>query len=223
MRERLRDFFLFRVIPFLAAWIIRLLYRTMRVQFRGEEHVRGIWQEGRQVIFAFWHDQLLLMVKGYRGTRAKILISASKDGELIARTMKHFGQEAVRGSSSRGGRAAFKAMLELAREPVDLVFTPDGPKGPRHEVKEGIVQLARLTGRPVVPMAFVCSRGHRFASWDRFLFPFPFSRGVFFFGAPLYHDKGEPAEDFRLRLQRAMEENEERASACLEEFGVSAV
>jgi lysophospholipid acyltransferase (LPLAT)-like uncharacterized protein len=209
--------------PPLAAGVIRLLRSLMRIEFVGEELLRTFWEKREHVILSFWHDQLLLMVTGYRGPGAKILISASKDGELIARTMRYFGQGAVRGSSTRGGRSAFKAMLELAKEPFDLVFTPDGPKGPRHTIKEGVVQLARLTGRPVLPMAFACSRGHRFASWDRFLLPFPFSRGVFSFGPAVHYESGESPADFQARLQQAMEENDRRARARLEEQGVSAV
>jgi lysophospholipid acyltransferase (LPLAT)-like uncharacterized protein len=223
MNQSLGDRILLAVAPFLAAWVIRLLQSLMRIEYVGEERLRCCWEKGEHVILAFWHDQLLLMVTGYRGPGAKILISASKDGELIARTMRYFGQGAVRGSSTRGGRAAFKAMLALAKEPFDLVFTPDGPKGPRHTIKEGVVQLARLTGRPVIPMAFACSRGHRFASWDRFLLPFPFSRGVFSFGAAVHHDAGESPAEFQARLQQAMEENDRRARARLEEQGVSAV
>jgi lysophospholipid acyltransferase (LPLAT)-like uncharacterized protein len=220
---KLADRLLLSIAPPVAATVIRLLHATLRVEIIGEETLREFWARDEHVILSFWHDQLLLMVKGYRGPGAKILISASKDGELIARTMASFGQGAVRGSSSRGGRAAFRAMMELAAEPVDLVFTPDGPKGPRHQIKEGVVQLARLTGRPVVPMAFVCSRGHRFASWDRFLFPFPLARAVFSFGEPLRFDKGDDPELFTRSLQQAMEDNVKRAAARLGEHGVSAV
>lgn len=223
MNRSFGDRILLAVAPFLAAGFIRLLRSLMRIEFVGEERLRTFWERREHVILAFWHDQLLLMVKGYRGPGAKILISASKDGELIARTMRYFGQGAVRGSSTRGGRAAFKALLDLAKEPFDLVFTPDGPKGPRHTIKEGVVQLARLTGRPVIPMAFTCSRGHRFASWDRFLLPFPFSRGVFSFGPAVHYDAGESPPDFQVRLQQAMEENDRRARARLEEQGASAV
>jgi len=220
---RLRDRLLIHLAPFFAALIIRLLYLCIRPEFIGEEYPRSFWRRGEQVILSFWHDQLLLMVMGYHGPKAKVLISPSKDGELIARTISYFGQEAVRGSSSRGGRAAFKEMIKLAEEQVDFVFTPDGPKGPRHELKDGVMQLARLTGRPVVPWAFACSSGHRFKSWDRFLLPSPFGRGVFSFGEPVYFSKEEGAERFRERLQEAMRLNQERAEARLEEFGVSAV
>ncbi len=223
MFKRVGDWLLLNTAPLLASWVIRLLRHLIRIEFVGEEHPRSLWQQGEAVIIAFWHDQLLLMVQGYRGPGAKILISASKDGELIARTMKHFGQGAVRGSSNRGGRQAFKALLELTREPFDLVITPDGPKGPRHEVKEGVVQLARISGRPVIPMAFAVSRGHRFASWDRFLLPYPGSRGVYSFGAPVVFSKDETPEAFRARLQSALDDNDRRARARLEEYGVSAV
>ncbi|MCF6178407.1 MAG: hypothetical protein L3J63_03330, partial [Geopsychrobacter sp.] len=110
-----------------------------------------------------------------------------------------------------------------ASEPTDLVITPDGPKGPRHQIKDGVIQLARLTGRPVVPMAFVCSKGHRFASWDRFLLPFPFSRGVYSFGEPLFYQRGEQSESFRERVAEAMESNQLAAISSLEAQGETAV
>ena len=106
---------------------------------------------------------------------------------------------------------------------MDLGITPDGPKGPRHQVKEGVAQLARLSGRTVVPIAFACSRGHRFASWDRFLLPYPFCRGVYALGEAVRHREGESTEAFRERIQQAMEENGRQAQARLEERGVSAV
>jgi lysophospholipid acyltransferase (LPLAT)-like uncharacterized protein len=220
MIKRITDWLLLNVATLLATGVIRLLYATLRIDFVGEEHVKTEWTQNRPVILSFWHDQLLLMVKGYRGPGARILISASKDGELIARVMAYFGQGAVRGSSSRGAKAALKQMIGLGKEPYDLVFTPDGPRGPRHVIKPGVGQLARLTGRPVIPMAFACSRGHRFASWDRFLLPFPFCRAVYAFGPPLLFDKSEDVDTFCARLQQAMNENTQRASTRLEAFGV---
>ena len=214
---------LLTLLPFLAAGVIRLLYRLNRVEFVGEEHPRSFWEKGERVILSFWHDQLLLMVKGYRGGAVKILISASRDGELIARTMGYFGAGTVRGSSSRGGRQAFREMVALGKEPCDLVITPDGPKGPRHQIKEGVGQLGRLTGRPVIPMAFACSRGRRFASWDRFLLPYPFGRGVFAFGAPLFWQQGEKIDEFLTRLGAGMEKTNQLTRQRLEAHGVSAV
>ena len=220
---RLGDRFLVALAPPLAAVIIRLLHLSMRNETLGLERLLNQWQHRQSVIISFWHDQLLLMVLGYPGKKARILISASKDGELIARVMRFFGQDAVRGSSNRGARQAFKHLLQIAKEPTDLVITPDGPKGPRHQIKDGVVQLARLSGRPVIPMAFACSRGHRFASWDRFLLPYPFSKGVYSFGEALFYQQGESAESFRERIELAMICNQRTAEDYLEARGETAV
>jgi len=220
---RMTDRLLVAVVPWIAVLVIRLLYRLMRIEVLGDERIAPIWRSGGRVILCAWHEQLLLVVKCYLGPGGKILISSSKDGEIIARTMELFGQGTVRGSSSRGGAAALRSLVALGKEPFDLGITPDGPRGPRRQIKDGVVHLARLTGRPVVPVAFVCSRGYRFASWDRFLLPYPFSRGVFFYGEPVLYERGEDPEAFRVRLLQAMDENEKRAIARLEEQGVSAV
>jgi lysophospholipid acyltransferase (LPLAT)-like uncharacterized protein len=220
---KIGDRLLLKIVPFTAYLVMRLLHLSIKKDIIGVDQLRSVWERGEHVIIPFWHDQLFLLVFGYPGKHAKLLISSSKDGELLARTMKYFGQDTVRGSSSRGGRAAFKEMLDLCQEKVDIVLTPDGPRGPRLELKDGVVQLARMSGRPVMPMAFVCSRGHRFKSWDRFMFPYPFSHGVYSFGDPIYFDKQEGVDIFRKRIINAMQDNQQRAEALLESYGVSAI
>lgn len=220
---KLSDRALLMAVPPLAATFIRLLKMSIRREILGVENLTSLWDKKERAVIAFWHDQLLLMVFGYPGTGAKLLISASKDGELLTRTMRFFKHGTVRGSSSRRGRAAFKGMLALSQSDADIVLTPDGPRGPRHELKEGVVQLARLSHRPVIPMAFVCSKGHRFGSWDRFLFPYPFSRGVYSFGEPQYFEKGMTVEAFREQLICAMRENQSIAEDRLKSYGLSAV
>lgn len=219
MKKRL----LMGLIPPLAAAVMRLLFLTIRTETLGENNLRSLWQRDARAIIPFWHDQLLLMVFGYPGKHAKLLISQSQDGELLTRTMRYFSQDAVRGSSSRGGRAAFREMLEICKVDADIVLTPDGPKGPRHEIKDGVVQLAKLSKRGIVPLAFACSKGRRFASWDRFLLPYPFSRGVYSFGEALFYQAGESTEGFRARLERAMTSNQCAAESYLEARGETAV
>ena len=222
MKRRLTDLFLLYLAPPVAVIIINLIYLCSKRDIVVDERVRDMWQCGEKMILSIWHDQLLLMAKAY-GHKAQILISPSRDGELIARTMKYMGQNAVRGSSSRGGSTAFKQMLRLAKEPYDLVITPDGPRGPRHEIKDGVIHLARLSRRAVVPMAMACSRGHRFASWDRFLLPYPFGHLVFVYGKPVYYEKGEHAEDFKQRLNEAVNAATEAARMKLVGHDLSAV
>lgn len=220
---RLGDRLLLLTVPALASTVLRLLKISVRTETIGAANLTSLWEHNERSIISFWHDQLLLMVFGYPGKNAKLLISASKDGELLTRTMRFFNHETVRGSSSKGGRAAFKEMLSLGNTDADIVLTPDGPRGPRHELKDGVLQLAKLSGRPIVPMAFACSRGHRFGSWDRCLLPYPFSKGVYSFGKPLYYDKKEDIHVFREQLNAAMNLNQKQAEEKLKSYGLSAV
>jgi hypothetical protein len=220
--KRILDFLLLHLAPPLAVVCIHLIYLCSRKEIVVAPQVEQMWERNEKMIISLWHDQLLLMAKAYTH-EAQILISASRDGELIARAMAYMGQKAVRGSSTRGGSSAFKQLLRLAREPYDLVITPDGPRGPRHEIKEGVVQLARLSRRGVVPMTMACSRGHRFASWDRFLLPYPFGRLVFVYGEPLYFTRDDSPEKFHHRLSEAMDSCATQARNRLEAHGLSAV
>jgi lysophospholipid acyltransferase (LPLAT)-like uncharacterized protein len=219
----LSDRFLLSTAPWLAAKLVKLIYLLLKPESIGEDKPNEIWANGHHIIFAVWHDQLLLIAPSYTGGPAKALISNSRDGELIARVVSYFGLGTVRGSSNRGGRAAFRELIQLSKEPCTLGITPDGPTGPRHQLKEGVVQLARLSGRPIVPLAFACSSGHRFQSWDRFLLPYPWGKAVYSYGEPLYYDENETIEQFQSRVQEAMDSNTRRAGEHLSQYGQSAV
>ena len=154
----------------------------------------------------------------YREDRISILISQHRDGEMIARTMGWFGHDSIRGSSTRGGTSALKAVVKQLRAGKDVAFTPDGPRGPRHRVQGGVIQAARLGGVPIVPVTFSAHPAKIFASWDRFLLPGPFSRGAFLYGAPLKVPRdasGEEVEACRLRLEEQMRELTERADGVV--------
>jgi len=148
----------FAVVPPLGCQTIRFLGRTMRMRVEGAQSVDRLLAQGQRMIIAFWHAQQLMMPLAYRGTEAHVLISRHGDGELIRRIIARFGLQAVRGSSTRGGVEALRELIRLGRSGVDLVITPDGPKGPRQVAKMGVVQLARATGLPIVPLAFGCSK-----------------------------------------------------------------
>src|SRR5437016_12827041 len=130
----------------------------MRMDSQGHEHVDALYRQGRHIILAFWHAQQLMIPTGYRGTGANVLISQHHDGEIIARIISRFGHWAVRGSSTRGGALALRELIRLGRSGVDLVVTPDGPKGPRQVAQLGVIQLAKATGLPIVPLTFSCSK-----------------------------------------------------------------
>jgi len=169
------------VLPPVAAAVIRALGRSMRIETRGHEHIDQLYREGKRVIIAFWHARQLMMPLTYRGTLAHILISQHQDGEIIARIVERFGLRAVRGSSTRGGVEALRELIRLGRSGVDLVVTPDGPKGPAQVAKMGVIQLARVSKLPIIPLTFSCSKKNFFragiASWFRTLGHAAYSSG----------------------------------------------
>jgi len=172
--------------PRLAAWILRAIAATMRREDVGLEHPRGVLQRGERAIVAFWHGRLLMMPFVYPGEPTAILISQHRDGEVIAQVAERLGLSVVRGSVTRGAARAFREMLQVLRSGTHVVITPDGPRGPRQQVKPGVVELARLSGMPILPVAFGAWPRKVLQSWDRFVIPLPFGRGVYVWGEPIY-------------------------------------
>jgi lysophospholipid acyltransferase (LPLAT)-like uncharacterized protein len=169
--KRVEQWVKLSVLPPIGAAVIRGLGRSMRMDSQGHEQVDELYRQGRHIILAFWHAQQLMVPIGYRGTRGNVLISQHRDGEIIARVIARFGHGAVRGSSTRGGALALRELIRLGRSGADLVVTPDGPRGPRQVAKLGVVQLAKATGLPIVPLAFSCSKKNSLragiGSWSR--------------------------------------------------------
>jgi len=156
------DGILFRLIPWLGYGVIRGLRWTMRIKTLNAGMTDALWKEGQNFIVAFWHGRQLMMPFAYKGKRASVLISQHRDGELIARTIGHFGFHAARGSTTRGGARALRQLVQLARSGDDIGVTPDGPRGPRQAVQPGVVELAKLTGLPIFPLAFSASKKKSF-------------------------------------------------------------
>lgn len=148
-------------IALLGSWLIRGLHATLRVRHVRAENLT----EHQPCIIAFWHAHLLLMLHTKWSGRWVVMISRSKDGEYIARVFEHYGVEAARGSSTRGGSEALREMIRATRAGKGIVFTPDGPKGPNRVVKPGLIAAAQATGLSIVPIAFAakkkscCARG----------------------------------------------------------------
>jgi lysophospholipid acyltransferase (LPLAT)-like uncharacterized protein len=199
----------------LLAWagaaFIRLLRGTVRLRFHGDATVRGWEREGRHFVLAFWHRHLLLMRYAYRGPKMSVLVSRSRDGELIARVMRRLGISTSRGSTSRGGAAGLRDLLRRAREGWDLAVTPDGPRGPLREVQPGVILAAAASGLPVIPVAIAASRRRELSSWDRMLLPLPGSRVHVVYGAPLEVPRDARPSEWASRLKAAIDAAESEA------------
>lgn len=204
-----------RAVPALAAGVIRALGASVRMRHHGDAALRAREAAGEPFILAFWHRHLLLMPYAYRGRRISVLVSQSRDGELIARTVARLGIDASRGSSSRGGLAGMRTLLRKAEQGWDLAFTPDGPRGPAGRVQPGVILAAAATGLPIQPVALAASRCRRLRSWDRFVVPLPFSAVHFVYGEPLTvarrAELAEPAAELARRLDAAAAEAERLA------------
>ena len=174
VKKRIKNWVKFSLLPPLGALVIRGIKASMRLEQRGYEPVDALYREKRSIILAFWHAQQLMIPFGYRGPGSHVLISQHGDGEIIARIIARFGHEAVRGSSTRGGAGALRSLIKLGRSGKDVVVTPDGPKGPRQVAKLGVIQLAKATGLPIVPLGFACSKKNSsragIASWSHIRF-----------------------------------------------------
>ncbi|HEX5758848.1 MAG TPA: lysophospholipid acyltransferase family protein [Thermoanaerobaculia bacterium] len=198
-------------VSFAAAAVIRALRAGVRLRFHGDEVLRRWEEAGERFILAFWHRHLLLMPYVYRGRRISVLVSASRDGELIARTVGRLGIDSSRGSTSRAGAAGLRALLRKARAGYDLAFTPDGPRGPAGIVQPGVVLAAAATGFPIQPVAYAATRCRRLASWDRFVVPLPPATVHFVCGEPLAVPRGAEVPACAAELARRLDAAEARA------------
>ena len=196
------------LIGLVGSWILRLLAATLR--FRTQNlGVANQRVEGEPFIFVFWHNRLLLIPVAWRrflsvGNLAGgvALTSTSRDGELIAQFLSRFGIEPVRGSATARGSTALRELVRSLRRGCDVGITPDGSRGPCYEIKPGLVLLAQLSGRRVVPISFEYADAWRTKSWDRFFIPKPFSRVTFVVGEPFAVRKTATPEAFEAERQR---------------------
>jgi len=196
----------------IASWLIavyaRLIWITGRWTIEGREHVQRLQDEGRPLFGAFWHGRILVMPFARpRGVKFHMLISAHDDGRLIAGAVRHMGIAWIAGSSSEGGSAALRTIVRLLKAGDGVGITPDGPDGPAMVAKPGVVVAARLAKTPVIPVSYATRWRRILGSWDRHHLPFPFSRGIVIYGAPIeIGDVDDPAalEAARLRVEQAM-------------------
>lgn len=169
----------------------------------------------RPVIFATWHNRLALSLIVYRrlvqyrkpDRRLAALVSASRDGALLAAILEAFRVQPVRGSTSRRGALALRELVDFARQGFDVAITPDGPRGPRYQAQQGAVALASLTGIPLLPVSINARWKYEVSSWDRFQIPFPLSRCEIVVGKPLFvPDREEDLAVHQAELQRQLTE-----------------
>jgi len=213
-RWTFKEKFLLHMIPQFYSLVLRFLAFTIRREVFFSDRPQKFWDRGQPIIAAFWHQRLLMMPFLPRRGKVAMLISQHRDGEFIARAVKLFGVDAVRGSTTRGGISALRGMIRSFRAGANLAITPDGPQGPKHVVQIGVMELARQTGAPIFPVTYSASRRKVFSSWDNFILPLPFCRVAYVWGEPLFLPREiskEGWEENRLLLQERLRQITEEA------------
>lgn len=192
-------------LSYIAAGFIWFVYHSNRKKFVFEPGVETYMRGERNGIFAFWHGRMMLLPAICPpGHKMRVLISEHRDGKLISRTIGHFGQATVKGSSSKGGKEAVSEILRALENGDNISITPDGPRGPAQVAAMGVASIARFSGKPVLPVTFAATRFKRFRSWDRFLLALPFGRIVFYVGSPMLIAENTDEEAARLQVEQAM-------------------
>ena len=226
--------FLFRSRPVVIllgfliwAWMA-LIGRTVRWTVEGDAQAKASWESAPGVVVAIWHSRIMLIPSGWtqlirhwpgRTAGVSMLISMSGDGEPVARAMRHLGVGTIRGSAGnkkkakkdKGGARAVVEAVKLLKSGGAVCITPDGPRGPNEQVSLGAILIAQRSGAPILPYAVATKPAKRLGSWDRFIIPFPFTKGAIVFGELLETPRDAKPEDLRDALQRRLDAATRRA------------
>lgn len=179
-----------RIFSYIGLCIVKIISATYRIRIINPEIEQNILNKGQVPIYASWHQRFFPGITFFATRKPiSIMISRSRDGELIARTVNILGWHPVRGSSSRGGRQALREIMALVDRGYKIAHIVDGPRGPLGIVKPGLLLIARTSGMPILPTLTSAEKKWVFNSWDRFMVPKPFSRVIIRFGNEAYVHK----------------------------------
>ncbi|WP_427452625.1 lysophospholipid acyltransferase family protein [Litorimonas sp. WD9-15] len=197
-----------------VAQYMRLIKATTRWDIRHPERVEDIIAGRKGVIALTWHSRFLMLTSAWKREYQLpyVMISRSRDGAVVAATCKALGLQTLRGSSkkrgkNKGGEEAAAGAVTAVKSGGCVVITPDGPRGPRQRLGDGPLRLARATGAPIMPCTFAVARRKQFDSWDKFVLPKLFGKGLIIWGTPVTiskHATDEELENIRLFIETEM-------------------
>ena len=198
-----------RLAPPLVVGLIRLLGWTLKVTVEDAPGVVGRKAQQEPFLFSFWHNRILMMPYFYQkylgGRKLTVMMSASRDGQMMVEVARSFGISGARGSSSRHAfRAQIQLVHELKNSGSDVAVTPDGPRGPRYQIQHGILQLAESSGLAILPVTYHLSDKWEMGSWDRFQIPKPFARCRIIVGQPMQVREGDDYQNAAAELRERM-------------------
>ena len=195
----------FTVLPYLVKTAIVLITMTCRVRWYGREEYQRSVDEGGAFILSMWHNCSTIAGWALRGGDVTVIVSDSRDGEYVARMAKLFGIKSIRGSSSSGSPRVIRESINLLKNGHSIAITPDGPRGPRYKVQNGLLWFCASQKAPIIPLHIESTRQWKLKSWDSHRLPKPFSTIHVSLGKPIHIDRDALEEDFE--KQRLIVEN----------------
>jgi len=182
----MKRFFTRHILPPIVTALIYVLYHTLKVTEVDKEIEKRLEDNGKPIIYNFWHSRIFLYPCYYKNrSRFKLLVSPSEDGEIIARVLMLFGYDVIRGSSYKNPLTTLRSLKKRISEGFCALLIADGSRGPYEKLQPGSLMLSKLTGCPALPMTASFSECWRLKSWDRLMIPKPFSKAVVVYGAPV--------------------------------------
>lgn len=205
------------LLSFIAWSLVHVIGHTARFKVIGYQRVPELVKSGKGFILAVWHGRTLLPVHYCRGMGIWAITSLSRDGELQTRIVSRFGYRTIRGSTGRGAIKAALAACKRLEDGGILAITPDGPKGPQHEVQPGIIFMAQRARCPIIPIGVGARPRRLMKAWDEYLLPLPFAKSALVFGEPLHFEKDDPIEVGQDLLKNALDEVQAQAQTMVKE------
>jgi lysophospholipid acyltransferase (LPLAT)-like uncharacterized protein len=206
------------IVSKLLSFLMRFSFHTTRWTVVGEDIPNLYHKKGIPFIVCLWHDRLMMAPCVWKWKKPlHVLASNHSDGRLIARVVKNFSMPAVFGSTGKNGIAAAKQLIRLVKSGECVAVIPDGPKGPRHKLAPGAIAVSKLTKADILPFSFCVKRYYLFNSWDKFIWVWPFNKGVMVWEKPISAEelKAMPEEEAIKRVESRINEATQKALAAL--------
>ncbi len=204
MKNKIKTFLKLKFLPFILHLFVRMIYLTNKKVY----HHHKI-NEDEAILIAFWHGELLMQPFNYLKLRpnklVKAIISNHKDGEIITKVVNYLGIGAIRGSSSKGGAKALISTIRELKSGNDIAITPDGPRGPRFSIADGIVAISKKANAKIVVFNCKPTKYWQMKSWDKFIVPKPFGTLHFYINEPFSIENLEQEDAKRLIYEKMME------------------
>ncbi|HPQ43118.1 MAG TPA: lysophospholipid acyltransferase family protein [Syntrophales bacterium] len=215
LKKEIKFFFLKYFLTSFAYHTLSLYAKTIRLSFEGNDTVVNHLNNNGRIVLASWHQRFFggFYLPKILEKPISIMISQSRDGDFIARIVERIGWAPARGSSSRGGRNALRTLIDAVMTGQIAGHIVDGPTGPPHVIKPGLIALAQHSGAVICPTYVLYEKAWTFNSWDRFMVPKPFSRVIIRFGPLESVPRDMDSEEFeriRLHIERTMLEGYEK-------------